>query len=177
MNIPERIIQGLKRHEEDAFDFVYRTYSGLIHHVIFFMIHDDGYAEDLTQETFIHLMKHTDDLDPSKNLKFYMITIAKNLALDYLRTKRPDLLAGDAEEITWDDTSIVNDSKFTSLMETYRPYINAIEYDIVILRLYYDLSLKDIAEMKGRTPHAVESIYSRALHKLKKNARKEDFNE
>ncbi len=177
MNIPERIIEGLKRHEEDAFDFVYRAYSGLIHHVIFFIIHDDGYAEDLTQETFIHLMKHTDTLDPSKNLKFYLVTIAKNLAFDYLRTKRPDILPGDADEISWDDSAIASDAKFASLMETYRPHINATEYDIIILRLYYDLSLSEIATMKKRTTHAIESIYSRALHKLKKTARKEDFNE
>lgn len=177
MDNNEHIIKSLKKREEAAFDMVYRRYAGLVHHVIYFIIRDEAYAEDLTQETFISLMSHLDDLDAAKNLKFYLVTIAKNLALDYVQTKHPDLIGANLEEIALDDPAFQEDEKFTALMNRYRPYINVSEYDIVILHLYYGLTFAEIGHLQNKTHRAVEGIYDRAVAKLKKKARKEDFNE
>ncbi len=177
MNINEQIVLGLKKREEETFDFVYQAYAGLVHHVILFIIRDTAYAEDLTQETFIHLMNHTEDLDASRNLKFYLLQIAKNLALDYVKSKRPELVANEMDEIPSDEPLLTEDNKFNSLMNRYRQYINASEYDILILHLYFNLPFSEIATLKNKTQRAVEGIYGRAVAKLKKRARKEDFNE
>ena len=177
MNINEQIVLGLKKREEETFDFVYQAYAGLVHHVILFIIRDTAYAEDLTQETFIHLMNHTDDLDPTRNLKFYLVTIAKNLAYDYVRSKRPELIQSDLDEVSSEEPLLPGDDKFSSLMNRYRKFINASEYDIILLHLYFNLPFSEIATLKNKTHRSVEGIYGRALAKLKKRARKEDFNE
>ncbi len=177
MNINEQIVLGLKKREEDTFDFVYQAYAGLVHHVILFIIRDTAYAEDLTQETFIHLMNHTEDLDPNRNFKYYLLTIAKNLAYDYVRSQRPELLPSELDELPSDEPLLPGDDKFSSLMNRYRKYINDSEYDIVILHLYFNLPLSEIATLKNKSQRAIEGIYSRAIAKLKKRARKEDFNE
>jgi RNA polymerase sigma factor (sigma-70 family) len=123
------------------------------------------------------LMNHVDDLDADKNLKYYILQIAKNLAYDYLRKTRPEVGVENIEELVAHDRPMPEDERFNHLMSRYREFVNADEYDILILHLYFGLKFSEIATLKNKTLRSIEGSYERAVAKLKKRARKEDFNE
>ena len=51
---------------------------------------DRNEAEDITQETLMRLWQHRDEWDQIQNLEAYSLTIARRLALDYLKKQKTD---------------------------------------------------------------------------------------
>src|ERR1700744_3164962 len=47
--------------------------------------HNAGFADDLTQETFLRLCRHLLDNKPLENPKAWVFTVANNLAIDVAR--------------------------------------------------------------------------------------------
>lgn len=63
-------------------------YSGALFGVISRIILQPEVAEDVLQETFIKIWKSADNYDPGKGRLFtWMMNIARNLAIDKLRSK------------------------------------------------------------------------------------------
>ena len=78
-----------KEGEEEAFRFLYLTYSNNVYGYVRSIVRDDYEAEDITQHVFAKLMtaivKYTDC-----GLPFFawLLRLSKNVAIDYLRTNR-----------------------------------------------------------------------------------------
>jgi RNA polymerase sigma-70 factor, ECF subfamily len=60
--------------------------------------HNAGYAEDLTQETFLRLCRHLQQDRPLDNPKAWLLTVANNLVID---KSRSECHAEDVDETTW----------------------------------------------------------------------------
>jgi RNA polymerase sigma-70 factor (ECF subfamily) len=60
-------------------------------------VNDSGRAEDLTQEVFLRAWRHADRFDAGKDLRAWLIAIARNLVIDTYRADaaRPRAAAGD----------------------------------------------------------------------------------
>ncbi len=63
-------------HENKIFNYLYR------------LVGSRADAEDLTQEVFIKLYKHKSRIDPEKNLKSWLYTVATNAANDWFRARK-----------------------------------------------------------------------------------------
>ena len=55
-------------------------------------MHDRQTAEDIFQETWIRVLEQGHRYDPRHNFVTWLLTIARNLAIDNMRRKRPDAL-------------------------------------------------------------------------------------
>ncbi|BAO74573.1 RNA polymerase sigma factor [Winogradskyella sp. PG-2] len=85
------LIQDLKNKDERALALLYDKYSGAIYSVILKMIHDEGKAQNLLQDTFMTVWDKAESYDEDKG-RFYtwIYRIAKNKTLNVLR--KTDLL-------------------------------------------------------------------------------------
>lgn len=84
----EELVSALKGRDSIAIQALYDMYSGALLGVISRIIQHTEVAEDLLQETFIKIWNSTGSYDPSKGRLFtWMINIARNLAIDKLRSK------------------------------------------------------------------------------------------
>jgi RNA polymerase sigma-70 factor (ECF subfamily) len=52
------------------------------------LVHDEGVAEDLCQDSFVKAMRHWDERNPQANLRSWLYAIARNTAFDYLRRRK-----------------------------------------------------------------------------------------
>ena len=92
-------------------------------------VSDEQIAEDLLQETFIHIHKKLDDFDNTKRLTPWVFQIARNLVIDHYRSKSRESaeLADELEASADEDEHNLNElvsgwlSKMVSkLPDTYR---------------------------------------------------------
>jgi RNA polymerase sigma factor (sigma-70 family) len=84
----EELISALKSRDTMAIQALYDSYSGALLGVISRIIQQTEVAEDLLQETFIKIWNSAGSYDPSKGRLFtWMMNIARNLAIDKLRSK------------------------------------------------------------------------------------------
>jgi RNA polymerase sigma-70 factor (ECF subfamily) len=84
----DELVMLLKGKNEQAFAYLYDNYSAAINGVIYRMVDNVELAEDVLQETFVKIWNNLSNYDPTKGRLFtWMINIAKNLAIDMLRSK------------------------------------------------------------------------------------------
>lgn len=85
----EFLSERLRRGDRKAFEIFYRMeYDNLLHFLRSYL-RDSAVAEDLAQETFCSLWERRSDIDPSRNLRAYVFTAARNRALNHLKSRRP----------------------------------------------------------------------------------------
>lgn len=82
---------GLARrlHDRDpkAMGEIYDRYGRLVYSLIHRIVHDTGVAEDLTQETFLRIWNRAQAFDAERGaLGPWIVTVARNRAIDYLRS-------------------------------------------------------------------------------------------
>ena len=88
MSISKSTIQAFILGNEDAIGKVYDEYKNLMYFVIANYISLPEDCEDVLSEAFIKALEHRTDLkDPSK-IKSFLVTIARNTALDFLKKNK-----------------------------------------------------------------------------------------
>jgi len=76
--------------EIDAFETLVRQFQGEVYAWIVRIVRDPGIAEDLTVETLWRIYRARHQFRPDGNFGAWARRIATNMALDYLRRKRPE---------------------------------------------------------------------------------------
>ncbi len=84
----EDLVNALKRQDTIAIKALYDMYSGALLGVISRIVLQTEVAEDLLQETFVKIWNSGSSYDSSKGRLFtWMMNVARNLAIDKLRSK------------------------------------------------------------------------------------------
>ncbi|WP_348621835.1 RNA polymerase sigma factor [Pedobacter lusitanus] len=84
----EDLVRALKDRDKIAIQALYDMYSGALLGVISRIVQHSEIAEDLLQDTFIKIWHSADSYDSSKGRLFtWMINVARNLAIDKVRSK------------------------------------------------------------------------------------------
>ncbi|MDB5272045.1 MAG: polymerase, sigma-24 subunit, subfamily [Chitinophagaceae bacterium] len=74
--------------DKKGFDILYNNYSSSLYGVIHLIVKKEEYSEEILQDTFLKIWKKIDDYDASKGRFFtWMLNIARNMAIDKLRSK------------------------------------------------------------------------------------------
>jgi RNA polymerase sigma factor (sigma-70 family) len=84
----EELVSALKRKDTIAMQFLYDNYAAALLGVIARIIQHTEVAEDVLQETFVKIWNAAQSYDQTKGRLFtWMMNIARNLAIDKLRSK------------------------------------------------------------------------------------------
>lgn len=164
MDVTKEICSALRtgnaKKIEKLFEQVYASYSDLVFVVIskYVTIKED--IEELTDDTFIALFKNLKQLDSHKNIKYYLMVIAKNLSIDYLRKKKVEV------ELNEEILASPPTSSYYLMIEEWKEILNLDEIRMVLLHVLYGYELKEIAHEQQKSVNTVKSIYRRAMKKL-----------
>lgn len=84
----EELVRLLKDKDERVLNILYEKYSLSLFGVIHRVLNNQELSEERLQECFLKIWKNGDKYDPNKGRLFtWMLTIARNLAIDTTRTK------------------------------------------------------------------------------------------
>lgn len=146
-----------------AFDeLLNRTQTGIFSYIIF-IVHNEEIANDLFQETFLKAITKLQSGKYVNSGKFnaWMIRIAHNAIMDWYRRQKTqgsvDSPVDDLMIAQMSDESLMETSKEDILanIQVLEDVKNLIEYlpetqkEIVMMRYYYKMSFKEIAEQTG----------------------------
>lgn len=84
----QEIISLLLRQDEKGFNYLYDHYAAAIYGVITRVVNEKEYADEIIQDVFVKIWKNIKQFDPEKGrLYTWMINLARNTAIDYIRSK------------------------------------------------------------------------------------------
>lgn len=173
MVIDRKIVARVKGGDEKTIEKVYNAYYKPVKFVAYGILHSNEDAEEVTQDTFIKAFKKIDSFDTQCKFYNWITAIAKNTAIDRLRRKMNNEIEylDNIEQVANDDDKSV----FGELDAQMQQILTDEEYKIVTCKVYFEFKLKDIAKILDMTLGTVSTKYYRALGKLKKNLKAEDF--
>jgi RNA polymerase sigma-70 factor (ECF subfamily) len=137
------------------------------------MLKNSHNAKDVTQDTFIKVYMHRKLIDPEKNIKTWIFTIATNTAYDFLRAKkRKGEVSLDEENKKFSETILSLETYYgeeglVSDVDRALEQINP-EYKKVLL-LFYQQGFKyeEIAEILEIPINTVKTHIKRGKEQLK----------
>ncbi|MDP9114787.1 MAG: sigma-70 family RNA polymerase sigma factor [Acidobacteriota bacterium] len=89
------LVRRLKAREPKAMNDLYDRYGRLTYSLIFRIVRNPSTAEDLVQETFLRIWNRMQSFDAERGaLGAWVLTVARNRAIDYLRSTDGRMQAG-----------------------------------------------------------------------------------
>ena len=162
----KELIRKVHAGYKDALNTIIDKYYDDIYRFCVYLTLNELDSYDISQEVFLRFIKYIDTYT-YKNLKGYLLIMARNLCRDYFRTKELE----DTVEISKD--TIYTDKEIRNI--EFKIYMNAIlnripfeQREVVVLRIQGDLRFKDIAKMLGCNLSTVKSRYRSGIEKMRK---------
>jgi len=86
----QELIERIRRGDLVSFKAVFERYYGGVHAFTRGVVDNGFHAEEITQNVFIRLWLKREALDPSRNFKAFLYTLARHEIADYFRSDRYD---------------------------------------------------------------------------------------
>jgi len=150
---------------------IYYDYFNDVYLFVKALCHDDGLAEEITSETFFKAMKSLDSFKGSCDIRVWLCQIAKFSYYSYLKKNKKYLLKNhvEAESIEANVEDLVINRELSRVVEGHLSGLSEPYRKVVFLRIYGDLSFKEIARLYGKTENWACVTYHRAKSKLRKS--------
>jgi len=173
----DREIALLKQGNPDAITDLIGRYQHRLYRFLVRMVQDPATAEDLFQMTWIRLMEKIGSYDTRRNFEAWLFAIARNLAIDHLRRRRPVSLdeTDDSGQAPLDRLIAGAPDALEQLLDFERGTmlaaaigeLPAIHREVLTLRFEEEMKLERIAEVAGVPISTVKSRLHRALESLR----------
>ena len=149
---------------------IYNEYSKIVYKYLICLTHNKEIAEDLTQETFCKAIKHINRFQGKCKISVWLCEIAKNLWLNELKKmKRISTLDMEKEDIDVLYNIEENFLEKQKIEWLYREIkkLDASTREIFYLKLFSNLTFKQIGKIKGKSEIWARVNYYRGKQKLK----------
>ena len=149
---------------------IYNEYSKIVYKYLICLTHNQEIAEDLTQETFCKAIKHINNFQGKCKISVWLCEIAKNLWLNELKKmKRISTLDMEKEDIDVLYNIEENFLEKQKIEWLYREIkkLDASTREIFYLKLFSNLTFKQIGKIKGKSEIWARVNYYRGKQKLK----------
>lgn len=169
----EALVKKIKSGDDDAFPKLYNATYRQIFFVILPIIKDQALAEDIVQDTYLKFLEKINDYN-YKNILSYLITIAKNSAInEYNRRKKVTKLDDFSNFSYYDYVEFKTEAKeaITKALEV----LDNDERNIFLLHVLENLTHKEIALIVDKPPGTVSWLYSRAITKMKERLKGDNY--
>lgn len=175
------LVRAVIEGDENAFAEIVERHMSAVYKFAYRYVRDPAQAEDVTQEAFLRTWKNLKKFDDSRNFKTWLFAIAKNVALDFLKKKKPIAFSQISEEeerldamlAPYIGTAELPDAAFerVSTRADLARAMGALPpaYRTVLAMRYNDnLKFREIAETLGEPIDTVKSKHRRGLVLLRK---------
>lgn len=168
--------EAIKASDTEAYEVLFRAEYENVKYFIRHYVHDGPESEDLAQETFASLWANRDRIDPQRNIRSFLFTIARNRALNHLtmlRTRLTDPLEKSSVNLaieSLDSEAIISRidaldmKRIIDLVYRRMPELTR---KIFIMNRDENMTYEEIAESTGLTVKKVEYNMVKALKQFR----------
>lgn len=171
-----RCIRGMNEGDKDALKEVYEEYVSYIYGIVLQLLKSRENAEDITADFFIRLWEKSALYKPGSGHKGWMATIARNMAVDFIRKNRREDLIEDFEEGEFVagsgvastevgvEQQVVGDVSVKEALES----LSEKERLVVHMKVLGEMTLQEISDALGIPMGTIAWRYREAINKLRR---------
>jgi RNA polymerase sigma-70 factor (ECF subfamily) len=163
--------------DHEAFTRLVEAYQIPVYNLAYRMLGDAREAEDAAQETFLRAYTRLTTYQRDKKFSSWLLAIASHHCIDRLRRRRFTWLSLDELPFLEQAASEWNQPEEAAVRQEERDEVRKMLDQLppqyraaVILRYWYDLSYREIAEVMETTESAIKSRLYRARESLAQQA-------
>ncbi len=164
-------INRIKAKDKSGLKEIYDEYLGYIYSIIYGIVNQKENAEDLTQDFFVKLYSMAGTMELKDSHKTFLATIARNLAIDFVRKNSRSIPVEDfteegIEPVSKDsvEDTVVNDMTVMQALAT----LSENERQVVSMKILSDMTFNEISESLGIPMGTVTWRYREAINKLRR---------
>ncbi len=172
------LVLAYQQGHEQALSVLITRHKDKVYTALYMLVKDKYLAEDLFQDTFLKIIKTIKEGKYSEQGKFlpWAIRVARNLCMDYFRRTRLQvtITLPDGQDIS----SLLGCSEWASdaiekrqVHDTVRKLVEDLpeeQREVIVLRIYADLSFKEISDLTGVSINTALGRMRYALINLRK---------
>ena len=152
----EDAVEAAKKNDQRAFGFLYDECWDYIYGYVFKISKDERIAEELSLKTLSKAFDKIDKFNTEFKFKSWVITICKNLHIDYIRkqnasnkielyiTERKDLNYNIADEILSPEDELIKNQNINNLLEKIKKLKPTYE-KVIKMKYFQEMTYKDIS--------------------------------
>ncbi len=166
----EKIIAKCQAGNLDGFGQLYDKYIKKIYDFIYYKTLHKETAEDLVSKIFFKALENIGKYSPAKgSFSSWLYKIARNTLIDYYRTKKETIDITDVWDLKSDE-DIEKDIENKQELDEIKKYLNKLspeQREIIIMRVWNELSYKEIAEIMDKSEASCKMMFSRTINILR----------
>lgn len=167
------LIQEAQKWNNKAFWEIYDLYIDKIYNFIYLKTYDREIAEDLTSDVFFKWFEKISQYKQKQWAQFssWLYRIAYNKVVDFYKYKKEDISLDNVLELG-EDNNFSNEIYNKDKVKEVYDFINTLKQEhkeIIIMRLWDNLSYKEIAEITWKSTDNCKKIFSRNLKIINEN--------
>ena len=164
------IIHDCQSGHLEKFGILYQSYIRKIYDFIYYKTLNKEVAEDLTSTTFLKALKNINNFQTNKGqFSSWLYRIARNNVIDYYRTKKTEFDVNEFWDLT-DKNNTEFDFEAKQKIEKVEKYLKQLppeQREIVIMRVWNEMSYQEIAEVLDKSEASCKMLFSRTINKLR----------
>jgi len=167
------LVAALRSGNPEAFKEAYMRYKRDVLALLATMLGRQEEAWDLLHDIFVSLLaRRAPELKPDCNLRGYLMTSAANRARDHLKRRRNKLLTDERIAHTADTANnnplqMAMQQSEANRLWTILSTLPEEQRIVIALRIYGELTLKEISLREGISENTVQARYRYGLQKLR----------
>lgn len=162
----KELIRKVHSGHKETLNVIIERYYDDIYRFCFYLTGNETDSYDITQEVFIKFIRYVNSYR-YKNLKGYLLIIARNLCYDYFRHKKDELALEEISEFGKEDVGI-RAKEDRLLLEGALKNIPPKQREVIILKIYEGFKFREIARLLGCNISTVKSRYNLGLKNMGK---------
>jgi RNA polymerase sigma factor (sigma-70 family) len=158
-----------------------RRHQARVFGLAYTMVGDRGAAEEIAQETFLRAWRHAGAYDPRRGqVATWLLSIARNLAIDHLRLRRPDPV--DPERLPAVEAAVVRGgvegrAQVASDVSQIRDALATLPLEqrrALLMATFLGLTAREISAIEGAPLGTAKTRIRSAMQKLRAELEVED---
>lgn len=165
----EELVTRAKTGDRLAFEALVRRYQEPVYFLCYRYVRDHDTAAELGQRAFIRAMDSIRDLRQAEIFRSWLFKIAVNLALNHLRDASKFVEKPVFEGVVAPEAEVLMEAAETSRgLHSAVSRLPSKQRQIVELRVYQELSFRDIAQALDTTANAAKVGFHHAVRNLRR---------
>lgn len=169
-----QLIEQFLDGEQRSFNLLVERYRERIYLLVWRMVRNREDALDLSQEVFVKAYKNLKSFRQESNFYTWLYRIAVNLSLNFVRREklRSFLSLSDLSDKFRSDSSPSEDIERHQLSELIDRAVMKLpekQRAVFVLRHYEEMSVKEVADLLGKSEGTIKANYYQAIKKLRES--------
>ncbi len=164
---------GKEEKKKKKFEDLYASCVNEVYRFVFLKVGSKDEAEDITSKTFLRVWNAINRENPDsgmRNPRAYTYKIARNLIIDYYRSKRENSVSIDNVPLKDETEGADKRAEVDSEMEQVKKALDKLSEDYQNAVIWYylnELSVQEVADLMGKSETSVRVTIHRAVAALK----------